>query len=344
MTVPTSRQAAVVPDGGLLAVHAHPDDETLATGALLATWAGSGKRVTVVTCTRGERGEVIDTPAHPTGVGHLEGDGPALATHREGELARALAALGVADHVFLDAVALPGPGAMPDGGAPPRFEDSGMAWVAPGVASAAADLPPRAFVGVPLDEAAALLAAVVRDRGPAVVATYEPGGGYGHPDHVRAHDVTVRALELLDAAGEPVPALWLAVAPASTVRAARRALAAHPAVRALLADDADLVLPDPDEDLPPFARPDASLPPLVTVPVAPVLDELLAAMREHATQVQRVTAAVAEAGSVTGEGPEGVLGWYALSNDVLAPVPSHEFYAPSGGALLGDQVRPGPTR
>ncbi|MFD4994180.1 PIG-L family deacetylase [Cellulosimicrobium cellulans] len=343
MTVPSSQQAAVVPDGGLLGVHAHPDDETLATGALLATWARSGQRVTVVTCTRGERGEVIDTPPHPTGVGHLEGDGPALAAHREGELARALAALGVADHVFLDTVPHPGASAVPDGGAPPRFEDSGMAWAAPGVASVAEDLPPRAFVGVPLDEAAARLAAVVRDRRPAVVATYEPGGGYGHPDHVRAHDVTVRALELLDAAGEPVPALWLAVAPESTVRAARRALAAHPAVRALLADDA-LVLPDPDEDLPPVARPEASLPLLVTVPVAPVLDDLLAAMRAHATQVQRVTAAVDDEGPVRGEAAGDLLGWYALSNDVLAPVPSHEFYAPSGDALPGDQVRPEPTR
>ncbi|WP_255318652.1 PIG-L family deacetylase [Cellulosimicrobium cellulans] len=343
MTVPSSQQAAVVPDGGLLAVHAHPDDETLSTGALLATWARSGERVTVVTCTRGERGEVIDTPAHPTGVGHLEGDGPALAAHREGELARALAALGVADHVFLDTVARPGASAVPDGGALPRFEDSGMAWVAPGLASAAEDLPPGAFVGVPLDEAAARLSAVVRDRRPAVVATYEPGGGYGHPDHVRAHDVTVRALELLGTAGEPVPALWLAVAPESTVRAARHALAAHPAVRELLAGDTDLVLPDPDEDLPPVARPDASLPPLVTVPVAPVLDQLLAAVRAHGTQVQHATAAVDE-GQVRGEDAGDLLGWYALSNDVLAPVPSHEFYAPSGGALPGDQVRPEPTR
>ncbi|MGM7423473.1 PIG-L family deacetylase [Cellulosimicrobium sp. CpK407] len=345
MTVPPVPQAAVVPDGGLLAVHAHPDDETLATGALLATWARAAQPVTVVTCTRGERGEVIDTPAHPTGVGHLEGDGPALAAHREGELARALGALGVTDHVFLDTVAPPTAGAVPDGGARPRFEDSGMAWVAPGVASGVAteQLPPRAFVGVPLDEAAARLAAVVRDRRPAVVATYEPGGGYGHPDHVRAHDVTVRALELLETAGDPVPALWLAVAPESTVRAARRALAAQPAVRALLAVGAGLTLPGPDEALPPVARPDASLPPLVAVPVAPVLDELLVAMRAHATQVQHVTAA-ATAGSTAEEEPTGILGWYALSNDVLAPVPSHEFYAPSGGALPRGQVRREPTR
>ena len=61
-----------VPNGGLLAVHAHPDDETLATGALLATWALARRATTVVTCTRGERGEVIGQA-----LAHLEGDGPA---------------------------------------------------------------------------------------------------------------------------------------------------------------------------------------------------------------------------------------------------------------------------
>ncbi|WP_253182096.1 PIG-L family deacetylase, partial [Cellulosimicrobium cellulans] len=200
----------VVPDGGLVAVHAHPDDETLATGALLATWAAAGERVTVVTCTRGERGEVIDTPSHPTGVGRLEGDGPALAAHREGELAAALSALGVRDHVFLDAAGEPAA----------RYTDSGMAWAAPGIARATAEaqLPAGAFVGVPLDEAATRLAAVLRARRPAVVVTYEDGGGYGHPDHVRTHEVTVRALELLAGSGEDVPALWQAVAPESAVR------------------------------------------------------------------------------------------------------------------------------
>ena len=70
--------------------------------------------------------------------------------------------------------------------------------------------------------------------------------------------------------------------------------------------------------------------------MGPVLDDVLGAMRAHATQVQHVTAAAG--------GEPVLLGWYALSNDVLAPVPSHEFYAPSGPALPGDQVPPGPTR
>jgi len=341
VTVPTAQQAAVVPDGGLLAVHAHPDDETLATGALLATWARSGERVTVVTCTRGEQGEVIDTPGHPTGVGHLEGDGAALAAHREGELAGALAALGVHDHVFLDTVAVAGEG--PDEvatAARPRYEDSGMAWAAPGVARSVAveRLRPHAFVGVPLDEAAARLAAVVRDRRPGVVVTYEPGGGYGHPDHVRTHEVTVRALGRLGGAGEPVPALWLSVAPESAVRGARRALAQDAGARALAAAEPTLTFPDPDEDLPPFARPDESLHGLVTVPVAPVLEAVLAALRAHATQVQH--AGATEPGATV----SAQVGRYALSNDVLAPVPSHEFYVPSGVALPTDPVAPGTTR
>jgi N-acetyl-1-D-myo-inositol-2-amino-2-deoxy-alpha-D-glucopyranoside deacetylase len=316
----------VVPAGGLLAVHAHPDDETLATGALLATWAAAGERVTVVTCTRGEQGEVVDTPVHPTGVGHLEGDGPALAAHRERELAGALAALGVDDHVFLDAV--PGPAR--------RYADSGMAWAAPGIARATAEaqLPDDAFVAVPLDEAASRLAAVLRERRPAVVVTYEAGGGYGHPDHVRAHEVTVRALELLAASGAEPPTLWLAVAPESAVRAARRALGRRPAVRGLLDGPAQVTLPDPDGTLPPLAVPDRSVGEaggLLAVPVAPVLPALLGAMRAHATQVQHASSA--EVGPAGPSGDEPLVGWYALSNDVLAPIPSHEFYAPPRAAL-----------
>ena len=80
-------------------MHAHPDDESLATGALLATWAAAGRPVTVVTCTRGERGEVIGAR-----LAHLEGDGPALAEHRDHELGRALAALGVRDRGYLDTI------------------------------------------------------------------------------------------------------------------------------------------------------------------------------------------------------------------------------------------------
>jgi N-acetyl-1-D-myo-inositol-2-amino-2-deoxy-alpha-D-glucopyranoside deacetylase len=155
-----------------------------------------------------------------------------------------------------------------------------MVWVAPGVAGPAPDSPPTAFARVPLDEPAGRLAALVRARRPAVVATYEAGGGYGHPDHVRAHQVTVRALELAadpawrpDGGGAPVregapdaavgsrdepwagAELWQAVVPADELRAARATLAALPAA-ATLAAAAALTFPPETADLPPLARQD----------------------------------------------------------------------------------------
>ncbi|MFF3062933.1 PIG-L family deacetylase [Oerskovia sp. NPDC057915] len=344
------RSEPVRPRGGLLAVHAHPDDETLATGALLATWAASGEPVTLVTCTRGEQGEVIGPE-----LAHLEGDGPALAAHREGELARALTSLGVSDHLFLDQVE-PDESAADEGRATVAYRDSGMAWAAPGIARAAAeaDLPDGALVGVPLDEAAHRLARVLRERRPRVVVTYEPSGGYGHPDHVRAHEITVRAIALavrgeqnpvLDGvapdgergpegeqlpegeAGERGPELWQSVVPTAVARAARRELADLPGVRTLLAEHPDLTLPDPQEDLPPVAKDD--LADVVVVEVAPVLDAVVGALRAHATQVQHVGTGPAGAWGVAApsEASGGVLGWYALSNDVLAALPSREFYS-----------------
>ncbi len=313
--------------GPLLAVHAHPDDETLSTGALLAAWADTGRPVTVVTCTRGERGEVIDTAHHPTGLAHLEGDPRALAVHREHEVAKALGALGVTDQLFLDTVSAGPPVA--------RFEDSGMAWVAPGVAGPAEGAPATALSRVPLDAAAVRLAAVVRDRRPDVVVSYEPRGGYGHPDHVRTYAVTVRALVLAADPAAPVPGdpwlvpeRWEAVAPAAEVRAARRALADHVAARRL-AQDAGLSFPDPDELLPPVAKDESELAGVTTarVEVAPVLGRLLAAMRAHATQVQHATAAAEAHDGTDRRAGDGLLGWYALSNDVLAPVLDHETYA-----------------
>ncbi|WP_423463270.1 PIG-L family deacetylase [Promicromonospora sp. MS192] len=380
-------------------MHAHPDDETLSTGGLIATFAAAGLPVCVVTCTRGERGEVIALPGTTSeGLAGLEGDGPALGAYRETELAAALEHLagggegpGRIEHVFLDM--LPGvpdtvsgaPGAvsgvsgvlsgapgLPAGVAPfvvgapgaARYEDSGMAWVAPGVAGPAPDSPPTAFARVPLDGPAGRLAALIRARRPAVVATYEPGGGYGHPDHVRTHQVTVRALEL--AAGPAVrqgqpwdgPELWQAVAPAAEVRAARATLAALPEARELATTHA-LTLLDPYEPLPPLAKPTldacwlapepadpqpwsaegqvigtpgyrspddlpitrfggAAGPGAVRVDVRPVLGRVVAALRAHATQVQHATALPHAEGAV--------VGWYALSNDVLAPLLADETY------------------
>ncbi|MEU4388063.1 PIG-L family deacetylase [Promicromonospora sp. NPDC023805] len=363
--------------GGVLAVHAHPDDETLSTGGLLATFADAGLPVCVVTCTRGERGEVLALPGTTSeGRAGLEGDGPALGAYRETELAAALWRLGggvdgAVEHAFLDD--LPPSGLSATGGAcatePPAevlYEDSGMTWVAPGVAGPAPDSPPTAFARVPLDESAGRLAALVRARRPAVVATYEPGGGYGHPDHVRAHQVTVRALELAAdpawrpggggaSAGEGAPdlgvgqwdepwagaELWQAVVPAAELREARATLAALPEAVSLAAAE-DLTFANPDEDLPPYAKqgldtrsaerqvfgtPGYRTPDVLPITragriarldVRPVVGRVVEGMHAHASQVQHATALAPS------EGP--IAGWYALSNNVLAPILTTETY------------------
>lgn len=314
---------ASLPAGPLLAVHAHPDDETLATGALLATWAAAGQPVTLVTCTRGERGEVIGSE-----LAQLEGDGPALAAHREAELAAALSALGVRSHHFLDRLA----GALAPHArvTPPtaRYEDSGMAWVgaAGGQAGQADDVPERALVAAPLDEVAAALAELIRETTPAVVVTYEAGGGYGHPDHVRAHQITMRAVELAAQASPTRPAhvpdaVWWAVVPAPVVRGARAALAdlatSDDGLAALLAQSPTAELPG--DTLPAAAAP--GMPVAVEIPVAPVAAQVEAALRAHATQVHWIHRLPADSQTAP------LTGWYALSNDVLVPWLTHEYYA-----------------
>lgn len=287
-------------------MHAHPDDETLTSGVLLSTAVAVGLPATVITCTRGERGEVIGT-AHRT----LEGDGPGLAAHRESEIAAAMRALGGVEQHFLDA--LPGPAA--------RYVDSGMAWLDGARAGAAADLPADALVGADLDEAAGRLAALLRTERPRLVVTYEPGGGYGHPDHVRTHVIVRRAVELL---GARSPALAVAITDAGRWRAGMRALTGSPTVRDLIARHADPALvatrqgpftvPDPDGALPVMAREHPSSG--FAVATAPVRNQVLAALSAHATQVQAVTAL---------DEPD-VLGCYALSNGALAPVLPEERY------------------
>src|SRR5512135_2504470 len=162
-------------DRRLLLVHAHPDDETIGTGATMAKYAAEGARVTLVTCTRGEQGEIVAGDlAH-----HASGAQDTLGEHRIDELAAACAALGVPDHRFL-------------GGAG-RWRDSGMMGTS-------AKSRPDAFWNADLAEATGELVAVIRQVRPQVVVTYDERGGYGHPDHIRAHDVTMLAV---DAAADP---------------------------------------------------------------------------------------------------------------------------------------------
>jgi N-acetyl-1-D-myo-inositol-2-amino-2-deoxy-alpha-D-glucopyranoside deacetylase len=162
------------PDGRrLLLVHAHPDDESIGTGATMAKYAADGARVTLVTCTLGELGEVI-----PPDLAHLAWDADGgLGQYRIGELAAACEALGVADHRFL--------------GHPGKWRDSGMM-----------DTPSNDWDGcfwrADVEEAARDLLEVITEVRPQVLVTYDDNGLYGHPDHIQAHRVAWRAFELAE--------------------------------------------------------------------------------------------------------------------------------------------------
>jgi N-acetyl-1-D-myo-inositol-2-amino-2-deoxy-alpha-D-glucopyranoside deacetylase len=157
-------------DRRILFVHAHPDDESIGTGATMAKYAAEGAHVCLVTCTLGEEGDVI-----PAELRHLGADREdRLGEYRVGELARACAALGVDDHRFL-------------GGAG-RWRDSGMM-------GAATNDDPSCFWQSDLDLAAAELVGIVREVRPQVIVTYDDNGYYGHPDHIQAHRVAWRAFE-----------------------------------------------------------------------------------------------------------------------------------------------------
>lgn len=192
--------------GRLLLVHAHPDDETITNGATMAKYVAEGVRVSLVTCTRGEQGEVI-----PPALQHLSADrDDTLGRWRERELAAAMSALGVADHRFLGAPEV-------------SYRDSGMAYAGDGSVVPAADPLPDAFALAGIDGPASVLADVIREVRPHVVVTYEPGGGYGHPDHVHAHRVTMRAVDVAMAPsrlGWQVPKVYWVVRPddAATTR------------------------------------------------------------------------------------------------------------------------------
>lgn len=170
----------------VLFVHAHPDDESISTGGTIATLIERGSHVTVLTCTRGERGEVI-----PADLRHLDGAPAALGHHRENELRRALDVLGVTDHRYLGAQ-----GARWTGRPPRRYLDSGMQW-GDGEAVPLALLDPASLAAADFAEVATDIASVIAAVEPTVVVSYDEHGGYGHPDHVRAHHAARRAAEVM---------------------------------------------------------------------------------------------------------------------------------------------------
>lgn len=310
----------------VLVVAPHPDDETLTAGALVAALAGHCQ-LTLVTCTRGERGEMIGAD-----LAHLLDDPAELAGYRAGELERALTALGVVDHLFLDTV---------DGG--PRLVDSGMRWDEGAHlvrALPALDAGTDAFSVVPLERPVAALAAVIDRVQPDLVLTDEPGGGYGHPDHQRAHEVTMAAVAA--AQHDPAFVAWL-VRPESAVRAAQEWLRNRTDLPTTGDDGAPLTLPEPGGQLPSIAVPDATVD--LEIDVSPQLPDLLAAMRAHRSQVQ-VPTLVGTAEVVP------AAGWYALSNGLLQPILGRAWLrlAPGRGdpeklrAAVGRLVAPAPAQ
>ena len=154
----------------LLAVRAHPDDESSATGGLLAKLAAEGRRTGVIICTGGEEGEIHD----PDLV--YEEAFPRLREIREAELRAACEILQISELHLL------------------RYRDSGMAGTD-------ANSHPEAFFNADLEEAAHRVGAIIRSLRPRVVVTDNEWGGYGHPDHIMAHRSTVRAMELV---GDPL--------------------------------------------------------------------------------------------------------------------------------------------
>ena len=263
----------------LLLVHAHPDDETIANGATMARYVAEGAQVTLVTCTLGEEGEVL-VPE----LAHLAADrDDALGPHRIQELATAMEALGVTDHRFLA-----GPG---------RYRDSGMIGLT-------TNERPDCFWQADVDEAAAHLVQVIREVRPQVLVTYDDNGGYGHPDHVQAHRVAMRAADLAaDPAhgpGEPwtISKVYWTAMPESVIRDGIRAIREA-------GDATTFEGLDPDGDIP-FVVPDELV--TTTVDGSAHVDAKMAAMRAHATQI-------------TVDGP-----FFALSNNLGNTVWSNEHY------------------
>jgi N-acetyl-1-D-myo-inositol-2-amino-2-deoxy-alpha-D-glucopyranoside deacetylase len=238
----------------MLLVHAHPDDESIGTGATMAKYAAEGAGVTLVTCTLGELGEVI-----PPDLAHLAaGADGGLGEYRIGELDAACQALGVTDHRFL--------------GGPGRWHDSGMMGLP-------ANDAPGAFWRADLDEAAGQLLTVIREVRPQVLVSYDANGFYGHPDHIQAHRVARRAFEL---AGGLVAKFYATALPRSVLAEAIEAMRGSGQEGSLPGGAPDFTQAESAEDFP-FGVPDEEV--TTEIDATAYLDQKLAAMRAHATQI-----------------------------------------------------------
>jgi N-acetyl-1-D-myo-inositol-2-amino-2-deoxy-alpha-D-glucopyranoside deacetylase len=290
-----------LPDRRLLLVHAHPDDETINNGATMARYVAEGAQVTLVTCTLGEEGEVL-VPE----LAHLAADQTdELGKHRIGELAAAMAELGVTDHRFL--------------GGPGKYRDTGMIYNAEGNADVPPDTRPDSFWQADLLAAANDLIPVIREIRPQVLVTYDQWGNYGHPDHIKAHRVATYAAALaaapsyredLGEAWEIAKVYWPTIGE-SSMRASLRKLREA-------GDTTTFEGLDPDGPMPPMITPDRLVDCVISA--GGFIDRKMNAMKAHATQI-------------TVDGP-----FFALSNNT-----GNEIFGDESYRLVKGTAAPGPS-
>ena len=249
----------------IMLVHAHPDDETINNGATMALYASLGAKVTLITCTRGEEGEVL-----VPGLSHLaSGKEDGLGLHREIELANAMKELGITDFRFLG-----------------NYRDSGMMGTEPNNRS-------DVFWQADLDSAAGVLAKIIEEVKPHVLITYDEIGGYGHPDHIQAHRVAMRASEL---SNWQIAKIYWNTMPKSVIAEG---------IAKMKEIGSDFFGAESVDDLP-FAKDDAFVTTLIDGNA--YVDAKMAAMKAHETQIAL-------------DGP-----FFALSNNLGQQVWGHEYY------------------
>jgi len=250
----------------LMTIHAHPDDESIGTGGTMANAVDAGHRVVLVTCTRGELGEIVvkemDTPDNHRRLGEI----------RAAELEAAMGVLGVTEWDNLG------------------YRDSDMM-------GRTGNHDPRSFWQADLDEAARRLTWLIRHYRPDVITTYNSFGGYGHPDHIRTHDVAVRAFpragdpswypEQRDAGLEPwSPAKLYEQAIPMSVREAMNARLTELGAESFWLPPKDAtpeVQAEFEERMAKMLVPDDQI--TTTIDVADVLQRKWDAMRSHVTQI-----------------------------------------------------------
>lgn len=242
----------------LLLVHAHPDDETIGTGITMAKYAQLGAQVTLITCTSGEEGEVLVKELE-----HLASNKEdKLGLHRQSELANAMKSLGITDHRFL--------------GNAGKYRDSGMIGTEPNNRK-------DSFWQADLQTASDDLIKVIREVKPQVAVTYDDFGGYGHPDHIKAHRITHYAIDLariesykpeLGKSWDVSKIYWTAI-PKSQMQKGIEALASSGGSKFFGVDSAD--------DLP-FVIEDKFI--TTRIDGKEFVDKKLSALKAHATQVQ----------------------------------------------------------